>query len=324
MVDMFQSPYQRHTNGMNSTSCMMWFQRVTEVNEVENDAPESNVVEGGPAEVKQVRQLHPRLTGPDIDPAAFQRVRMLQKITVPLPSSETRECSQAALLEEINTVSPISMPLKDALEPVSEAESAIQDTDRLSTLGPDDGSDAHNISIDPGSPKHERSQKTTLEERNTALPTFIPSKDDLGIGQASRIQDIPSLPTSSPDDDLDHPSISAERGYTKDDRPESIVLQNIKTILSKIMSSKDTTNTRQESMIPSSDMMSNSSCKENLYGLHVTPNPGRSKHKNWKAKLGHRRGSHQSHLHQNISHTTVSPEYRWEWFWACVGAAISA
>lgn len=324
MVDMFQSPYQLFTNGMNSTSCKMWFQRVTEVDEVENDAPESDVVEGASAEVQQVRQLHPRSTGPDVDPAAFQRVRMLQKITVPLSNSDTSVRPQAAPLEDINTASPISISLKAALEPVDEPESATQDTDRLSTSGDDEGSDSHNISLDPGSSEHERPQKATLEEGNTALPISIPSKDDSENGQASRIQDIPSLSTSRPDDDSDHPGISPVHGYTKHDRPEPINSRNITSFLSKIMSSKDTLNTRQESMIPSSDMMLNSSREEDLYGLHVTPNPSRSEYKNWNRKLGHRHGSHEGHRHQSINHTTVSPKYRSEWFWSCVGAAISA
>lgn len=315
MVDMFQSPYQRHTNGMNSTSCKMWFQRVTEVDEVEND-----VVEGASAGVTQVHQLHPRLTGPDVDPAVFQRVRMLQKITVPLSNSDTSVCPQAAPLEDINTASPISISLKAALEPVDEPESAIQDADRLSTSGHDEGSDRNSISSE-----HERPQKATLEERNTALPTSMPSKDGLDIGQASRIQDIPSLSTSSPDDDSYHPGISTVRGYTKDDRPTSINLQPIQNInikLSNIMSSKNTLYTRQESMIPSSNMTLNSSRGEDLYGVHVTSNPGRSEHKNWNRKLGHRHGSHKSHLCQSTNHAIVSPEYRSEWFWSCVGAAI--
>jgi hypothetical protein len=302
----------------------MWFQRVTEVDEVEDEVPESDVVEGASAEAKQVRQLHPRLTGPDVDPAAFQRVRMLQKITVPLSNSDTSECPQAAPLEDINTASPISISLKAALEPVDEPESAIQDTDRLSTSGHDEGSDSHTISLDPGSSERERPQKATLEEGNTSLPVSIPSKDDLENGKASRIQDGPNLSTSSPDDDSDQPGISPGRGYNKDDRPESINSWNINTFLSKIMSSKDTSNTKQESMTPSSDMMLNSSREEVPYGLHVTPNPGRSEYRKWNRELGYRHGSHEGHRRQSINHTIISPKYRSEWFWTCVGVAIFA
>lgn len=321
---MFQSPYQRHTNGMNSTSCKMWFQRVIEVDEVENDAPESDVVEGASTEVNQVRQLHPRLTGPDVDLAVFQRIRMLEKKTVPLSNSDTSVCPQAAPFEDINTASPISIPLKAASQPVDEPESTIQGTDRLSTSGHDEDSDSHNISLDPGSSEHERPQKATLEEGNAALPISIPSKDDLENLKASRIQYIPCLSTSSPDDNSDRPGISPVSGYTKDDRSESINSQNIKILLSKIMPSKDKLNSTQESMTPSSDMMLNSRREEDRYGLHVTPNPGPSENKKRSRKFGQRHRSHESHCHQSINHTTVSPKYRSEWYWACVGAAISA
>jgi hypothetical protein len=63
-----------------STSCNMWFQRVTEVGEAEEDMPERGVMEGSFNGREQFNKLPPKRSGSLLSPADFQRVRMLRKI----------------------------------------------------------------------------------------------------------------------------------------------------------------------------------------------------------------------------------------------------
>jgi hypothetical protein len=58
----------------------MWFQRVTEVGEAEEDMPERGVMEGSFNGREQFNKLPPRRSSPLLSPADFQRVRMLRKI----------------------------------------------------------------------------------------------------------------------------------------------------------------------------------------------------------------------------------------------------
>jgi hypothetical protein len=205
---------------MSSTSCNMWFQRVTEVDEAKDDISESSVVEGTSVELEPPRQLHPKFTGPVLGPADFQRVRMLRKTTaVPLSTSDRSESPQAVSLEEVDTASLISMPSKDAQKFDNKQGSTTRDIDGLSISSPDDDSD--NISPEPGCLKHDRPQKIPAEEVNIVSSTSISSEDKLDNGQESMIQDFARLVTAGFKENLHDYNIAPEFGYTKQDHGKS-------------------------------------------------------------------------------------------------------
>jgi hypothetical protein len=297
----------------------MWFQRVTEVDEAEDDISESRVVEGTSMDLEQPRQLHLKVTGPVLGPADFQRVRMLRKITaVPLSNSDRTKSPRAVSLEEVNTASLISMPSKDVRKFDNRQESTMQDMGRASFSSPNGDSD--NISPELGYLKHGRPQTIPTEEENTVPSTFMSSKDKLANGQESMIQNIARLSISSTEDNINDRHNSPEPGHPKHDRPQTITPES-DTVSPIPMSSKGKLDNGQESTIQDLARLVTAGLKEKVHNYKITLKSSYTKQNHGESRLGHHH--HGSQGHGSTSHRTRAPEYHWEWLWGCVRAPIA-